>query len=283
MNIAFMRFPEGKPKALTLSYDDGVEQDIDLMKILDKHGIKCTFNINSAVIAREDKVYAPGAPQRRLSKSRVLALYKDSGHEVAVHSSTHPWLETLPTATVAKEIIDDRVALEEMFGTVIRGMAYPMGTFSDEVVAAVKSAGILYARTTISTKSFDIPRDWLRLPTTCRHKDPDLMPLAEKFVNMQVKNHPRLFYLWGHSYEFEDADNWNVIEEFAEYVGGKEDIWYATNIEIFEYVEAFNRLVWSADMRIVKNPSAIPVWVKAGIHGEGEKVIKIEPGETVRL
>ena len=283
MNIAFMRFPEGKPKALTLSYDDGVEQDIKLIEIMDKNGLKGTFNINSACIAKEDKVYAPGAPQRRLSKSRVLALYKDSGHEVAVHSKTHPWLETLPTATVAKEIIDDRVALEEIFGTIIRGMAYPMGTFSDDVVAVLKSAGILYARTTISTKKFDIPRDWLRLTATCRHKDPDLMPLAEKFVNMQVKNHPQMFYLWGHSYEFEDADNWNVIEEFAEYVGGKEDIWYATNIEIFEYVEAFNRLVWSADMRIVHNPSAIPVWVKAGIHGEGDKVLKIEAGQTLTL
>ena len=32
----FMRFPQGNPKALTLSYDDGVEQDIRLMEILDK-------------------------------------------------------------------------------------------------------------------------------------------------------------------------------------------------------------------------------------------------------
>ena len=30
MNKRFMRFPEGKKKALTLSYDDCMEEDIDL-------------------------------------------------------------------------------------------------------------------------------------------------------------------------------------------------------------------------------------------------------------
>ena len=110
-----------------------------------------------------------------------------------------------------------------------------------------------------------------------------LMELAERFVTTEYKNHAQLFYLWGHSYEFESDNNWNVIESFAEYVGGKDDIWYATNIEIFEYIQAFNRLVWSADMSTVKNPSAIPVWVKAGIHDKGNKTIRIDGGCTVRL
>ena len=43
----YMLFPGGKQKALTLSYDDGVQQDIRFIEILDKYGIKCTFNINS--------------------------------------------------------------------------------------------------------------------------------------------------------------------------------------------------------------------------------------------
>lgn len=42
-------FPDGKKKALTLSYDDGVEQDRRLVEILNRYGIKATFNINSGV------------------------------------------------------------------------------------------------------------------------------------------------------------------------------------------------------------------------------------------
>ena len=36
-------------KALTFSYDDGVTQDKRLIKILNKYGLKCTFNINSGL------------------------------------------------------------------------------------------------------------------------------------------------------------------------------------------------------------------------------------------
>ncbi len=285
MNLTFLRFPEGRAKALTLSYDDGVDQDIKLMEILDRYGLKCTFNISSGLFAPEGKVYAEGNVHRRMTKQACIDLYKNSGHEVALHSVTHPWLANVPSATAAQEVINDRVALEAIFGGPIRGMAYPMGSFNDEVARILHYAGVLYSRTTISTRSFTIPeeKDWLKLPATCHHTDSRLMELAERFVTTEYKNHAQLFYLWGHSYEFEKDDNWNVIESFAEYVGGKDDIWYATNIEIFEYIQAFNRLVWSADMSTVKNPSAIPVWVKAGIHDKGNKTIRIDGGCTVRL
>ena len=42
-----MLFPGKKRKVLTLSYDDGVEQDIRLVEIMKKHGLKGTFNINT--------------------------------------------------------------------------------------------------------------------------------------------------------------------------------------------------------------------------------------------
>ena len=43
----YMKFKDGKSKALTLSYDDAVVQDIRLIGIMDKYGIKGTFNVNS--------------------------------------------------------------------------------------------------------------------------------------------------------------------------------------------------------------------------------------------
>lgn len=283
MQKAFMRFPEGRPKALTLSYDDGVEQDIRLMEILDKHGLKCTFNINGGVDIPEDKVYAPGTIHRRMTKKRMIELYSNSGHEVAVHSYTHPFLEALPPVAVTQEIFEDRKTLENMFGHPIRGMAYPMGTFSDMVVDVLKVTGIAYARTTRVTRNFNIPTDWLRLDATCKHTDPQLMSLAQNFVTKEVSNHAQLFYLWGHSYEFEADDNWDVIERFAEYTGGKDDIWYATNIEIYDYIEAYNRLQWSADMTMVHNPSAISVWVKKAPQGGESVTVELKAGETYKF
>ena len=277
--MLFMRFPEGRAKALTFSYDDGVEQDIRFVELLNKYNMKGTFNLNGGLYAAEDKVYPEGQVHRRMTERAITELYADGRHEVAVHSYTHPFLETLTPAVMAYEIVKDREKLEEQFGKIIRGMAYPQGTFSDEVVDVLKSCGILYARTTKSTEKFDIPTDWLRLPATCHHNNPRLMELAEKFVTMDAKHHPRLFYLWGHTYEFEGNDNWNVIEEFTEYMSGKEDsIWYATNVEIFEYIEDYKRLIYSVDGTMVKNPTARTLWF--ALNG---KTVSVEAGETKRL
>ena len=251
-----MRFPGGLSKALTLSYDDGVEQDTRLVEIFNKYGLRATFNLNSGCFAPEGKVYPEGTIHRPMTKEACVALFKNSPHEVAVHSYTHPFLERLSPAQVAYEIIKDREALEEAFGCIVRGMAYPFGTYSDDVVRVLEDCGIVYSRTTKQTEKFDIPTDWLRMPATCHHIHPRLMELAEKFVADKKMGKPQLFYVWGHSYEFEERNNWELIERFAEYVGGKDDIWYATNIEIYEYIKDFGRLVFSTDMRRVKNPTA---------------------------
>ena len=279
MASIFMRFPEGKKKALTLSYDDGVEQDIKLIEIMQKNGLKGTFNINSGLYAPEGKVYPEGTIHRRMSEKQVAETYKDSGMEVAVHALTHPFLEQMSAGACTYEVVKDRENLEAQFGTIIRGMAYPFGTYSDEVVACLKAAGIAYARTTISSCEFKIPTDWLRLEATCHHRNPRLMELAHKFVEEAPNNRaPWLFYLWGHSYEFEANDNWNVIEEFAEYTGGHEDIWYATNIEIYDYVEAYRSLVFSLNCSRVYNPTALTLYFE-----KGGVTYCVKSGETIEL
>lgn len=278
MSSIFMRFPEGRAKALTLSYDDGVEQDIQLIDIMNKHGLKGTFNLNSGLYAAEGKVYPKGQIHRRMTKKKTTEVIKNSGQEAALHSLTHPYLEQLPIDMLVSEIMKDRENLEEQFDTIVRGMAYPFGTFNDEVVAALKSCGIVYSRTTISTNDFRIPKDWLRLTATCHHNSPELQNLAKRFAEDQVTSTPYLFYLWGHSYEFESDDNWNVIEEFAEYIGNRDDIWYATNIEIYEYIDAYNRLVFSTDAKRVKNPTNRKIWFEYS-----GTIIAVEAGAAIEI
>ena len=272
-----MRFQGGLKKALTLSYDDGVEQDARLIAILNEHGIKATFNINSGLFAKEGHVYPAGQVHRRMPLSAAKALYLGSGHEVAAHGLMHEWITELPAAMQTREVLLDRENLEREFGGMIRGMAYAYGAYNDQTVQILRDCGVAYCRTVNATHRFDIPQDWLRLHPTCHHADPDLMALCDRFLADEARFASRLFYLWGHSYEFEGADNWPVIEAFARKMGAHADVWYATNIEIVDYVNAYRQLIASADGRTLHNPTATRLWVE-----EAGVVYEIGPGETLK-
>lgn len=274
-----MRFPGGLAKSFTMSYDDGVEQDKKLASIMKKHGLKGTFNLNSGIYAKKGTVYAPGTIHRRMDEEEVSKLYKEDGFEVASHAFTHPFLERIPTYQVATEILKDREKLESQFDTIVRGFAYPFGTFNDEVVNILKECGIAYARTVHSTRLFKMPQNWLLLDPTCHHDDEKLFELADKFINAKDDyGYPMMFYLWGHAYEFEANNNWDRIEKFAEVISGKEDVWYATNIEICEYTEDFKRLRTNVSFTKVYNPTARTIWFTYR-----DKPYKIGPGEELSI
>lgn len=279
MDLAYIRFPQFRRKALTLSYDDGVRQDKRLIAILRQHGLKATFNINSGLFGAT----YDGVEKGRMTVQEALDLYRPAGMEVAIHGCRHLSLTRVAPALALDEIVSDRKALEAMFGEVITGMAYANGAFDDATVSLLQSCGVDYARTTQATERFDIPEDWLRLPATCHHNHPRLMELAHQFVEEADnsyfwRNGLRLFYLWGHSYEFDDHDNWNVIEEFSAYIGGHDTIWYATNGEIFRYLQACKRLQFSMDGSFVANPSALDVYLDF----LGKQVL-VPAGQTVSL
>lgn len=256
-----MCYPGGLHKALTLSYDDGVEQDKRLIEIMVKYGLKGTFNINSGCYAPEGTVYAPGTIHRRMTEDEVSKLYTANGMEVATHGYTHPFLNRIPTQVVSGEILDDKRALEKQFGGVVRGHAYPFGAFNETVKRILKDNGIVYARTVRSTHWFNIPEDWLELDPTCHHDDPMLFELCDRFLSMDGDwGYPQMFYLWGHAYEFEANNNWERIEEFAKKMSGKDNIWYATNGEIYNYLEACKALRFSADVTRVENPTCVDIW-----------------------
>ena len=272
-----MRFPGFLRKAVTLSYDDVVEQDEQMIPILDKYGVRCTFNINSGLYAKEGTTYPAGQIHRRLSLSRAKALYHDR-HEIATHCLTHLSLTEAPQSVMIYEIIRDRENLERDFGGIIRGFAYPFGTLNDAAVGALAACGIAYARTVRSSHSFEVPQDWLRLDPTCHHNDPRLMELCDQFLKDPAPFSSKLFYLWGHSYEFERDDNWEVLTAFCEKMSGRDDIWYATNIEIVDYVNAYRALRFSADTNKVFNPTCMQVWFERD--GMNYTVL---PGETITL
>jgi hypothetical protein len=104
------------------------------------------------------------------------------------------------------------------------------------------------------------------MPATCHYRNGKLMELTDAFLEElppihYIKRVPRLFYVWGHSYELREMDTYEVMEEFAKKVGGRDDIWYATNLEVYNYVQAFDSLVYSANKKSVYNPSALDVYL----------------------
>ncbi|MCR5278338.1 MAG: polysaccharide deacetylase family protein [Lachnospiraceae bacterium] len=268
MKKAYISFPGGCSKALTMSYDDGKEEDRRLIDIFNANGIKATFNLNYGLMV-SDPV---NKDHVRIPVADIKELYK--GHEIATHTYTHPTLARCPLTEVAYEILEDRKGLESITGKPVRGHAYPNGSYSDEIKVLFKELGIAYARVTATDTSFSLPVDPYEWKPTAHHNDPELMDKAQFFVDFKKYQYLKLMYVWGHSYEFADRDNWDVIERFAETVGRKDDIWYATNIEIIDYMDAAKRLQFGADNGFVYNPSALTVCLDIDGHfaevGAGE-------------
>lgn len=257
-----MLFDGGKDKALTLSYDDGTVHDRRLTELMNRYGVRGTFNLNSGLFGRKEQAVINGIHTdfSRIEKEEVKTLYQ--GHEVASHGLTHPSLTGLPANMGAAQVLKDRKNLEELTGELVRGFAYPYGAYNEAAKDVLSACGIEYARTVNSTEAFDIPQDFLEWHPTCHHESEKLMKLAEAFC--QEKGfQAKLFYLWGHSYEFSQKDNWQVLEEFFSYISGyREEIWFATNIEIVDYVKAFRELKRSTDGKILYNPTGLTLWFK---------------------
>jgi len=266
-----LRFPNFKTRAVTLSFDDGKIEDIKMAEILNKYGIKCTFNLPAGCIIEGNN---------RVSSDELNSIYE--GHEIACHAYTHPHLNNLDHGGIAYQIIRDREALEEKTGRIIDGFAYPFGlTETDGMIDCIKSCGIKYGRTTVATYNFELPTDFLRWNPTCWQGDDKIFELAERFFEPDDIEHlwrikPLLFYIWGHSYEY--ADNWERLEKICKTVSLKENVWYATNMEIINYICAFNALRRSVNGKIVYNPTDIDVYVWAN-----DKEILIKKGETINI
>lgn len=275
MKIIKHLFPEGKKKVLTLSYDDGVGQDIRLLKIFNKYALKATFNINSGLQFETQTWVNKGKLIKRINQSEIVELYR--GHEVAVHSRTHPHLEDLPRETIIQEIFEDRKQLEKWFGYIVRGMAYPYGTYNKLVLDVLTTLGIEYSRTVKQHEKFSLPENFLEWHPTCHHMNPKFMDISKEFVQTQFSG-LSLFYVWGHSYEFDVEENWELIEEFSKLVSNRNDIWYATNIEIVDYIKALKNLKVSVENSIIYNPSSISLWISVN-----DEVIEIKPGESKQI
>ena len=223
----------GKKKAITFSYDDTVTQDIRLIEILDKYGLKATFNLNSGLLGMDGMLIREGVEVShvKIPASEIASVYKN--HEVAAHTLTHPHLPKLPDDEVIRQVEEDRLNLSDLVGYEVVGMAYPGGGMNnnDRVARLIKNhTGIKYARTISLGYSFLPQPDLYRYKPTAFHLDfADNYRLAADFFERETEG---VFYIWGHSYEFDIHNTWDQFEDFCKAISGRPDVFYGTNREI---------------------------------------------------
>ncbi|MDP4117944.1 MAG: polysaccharide deacetylase family protein [Bacillota bacterium] len=266
--IGFNVYKEGKKCIVTFSYDDGRVYDKKLIDIFNKYGIKGTFHLNSGALKGPNSVHA----------DEVKNVYK--GHEVSCHTVTHPSIAEIASQIAIKEVIDDRKNLEQLCGYPVRGMSYPNGSVSEDVINIIKYCGIVYSRTIVNG-GFHIPQNFLNWNPTCHHRD--ALKMIEQFKRYVVEPEWQhgLLYIWGHSYELERNEpnnSWEYIEEVCREIAQDNRIWYATNIEIYDYITAQRSLIMSVDESIITNPTMTDVWIRK----DGETV-KVAAGQTLRF
>ena len=223
-------YPQWKDRAVTFSYDDGIEQDRKLVEIFNRYGMKATFNLNTGIQSPESNFEIEGVHINRMKQDGLAELYK--GHEIATHGLTHAAPTDMTKEELDKEFITDMKNIERIYGTYPVGMAYAYGDCDERVAKYLQSIGIRYGRTVGSTHGFDLPKEPMLLEATCHHNDEQLFALAKQFLEAEPDDgKPMLFYIWGHSYEFDVNNNWDRIEKFCKMMAGRDDIFYGTNRE----------------------------------------------------
>jgi len=275
-----MLFPEGKTKALLLSYDDGIKQDRQLVGLMNKYGLVGTFHLNANKLGTGDY----------LAKNEIKDLFK--GHEVSVHSFNHPNLTALSTIDIIYEVAEDRKELERLVGYPVRGMAYPFGNTNKLVIHAIEGLGIEYARTVEDSYNFKIPDNFLQWHPTMHQfakaywtpNDPENdkkeLAIFYKTINDFISTKElAVLDIWGHSWEMgSNESSWIETEKFFKLLANNATIHYTSQIDLVDYINAFRNLKFSVGKNIVFNPGSITVFFKM----DG-KVYSVASGMTIHL
>ena len=231
-------YPNGKRKAFVLTYDDGVLQDVRLVLLLNKYGLKVTFNLNSLLMEREftwhhEKI----GPVRRLPTAIAAHLYE--GHEVASHSCTHPDLTNMTREGILYELEHDRYLLEQLTGQQVKGFGVPFDYYDGIAVDCVRELGFVYGRGSEETRSYAPVWDAYRQQAGMFHLSEGLTEFVDGFL--RTDEELAACIIVGHSYDLDAENLWDTTEEICRAVSEAADVWSATHLELVEYQQAMLR------------------------------------------
>ena len=100
------------------------------------------------IVGKIREVASMSVPRARLMLSWDEIRAMSDMFEIACHTVNHPRLSRLSSGEARREIEDAKLRIEQETGGTCRGLAYPSGDFSDDVVSVARSLGFDYAVTT---------------------------------------------------------------------------------------------------------------------------------------
>lgn len=266
-------YPGGRTKAFNVSYDDGVVQDIRFVELLNRYGLKGTFNLNYGLMRRNFTwQHECGMIVRRIPEDQVAAVYE--GHEIASHSFSHPYFDNAPEEEILRELGADRFFLEQLFGREVAGYATPFYYYSDLMADCVRHCGFTYARISEESNDYSIPGDFYRWRGSKFHWDPDLEEFVQGFLDSEQEL--AICQLVGHSYDLDVMNLWDTMERILRQVSEREDVWAATHIGIVRYLR--NMAEANITDRYIHNESRGKLWFRV----DGN-VICLNPGEKLEF
>ena len=248
-------YPYGKKKAFNVTYDDGVEQDIRFVKLLNQYGLKGTFNLNSTLMENGFAwTHECGLVVKRLRTEDAVFLY--AGHEIASHTLTHPYMNSLTKDEILHELSQDKANLEKLFCTEIQGFAVPFHYYNQLIAQCVQASGFDYARISEESYSFAPQDDYYHWKATIFHCCDNLEDWTHRFL--ATDEELALFQIVGHSYDLEVENKWERMEEIFSLISRQDDVLPMTTMEIIDYLKAM-RAAQITDAHI-KNNSSISLW-----------------------
>jgi peptidoglycan/xylan/chitin deacetylase (PgdA/CDA1 family) len=226
-------YPNGNHKALIMSYDDGLDDDIALAQLFDRYGIIGTFHLNSGLLDTR-AIWYQGKPNEflgtYLSKDTLLYVFKN--HEIAVHGTYHKALVGLSDEEILEEINVDIENLTILSDRKISSMAYAFGSTNDHVAEVIGTTPLTNARTVKPSYNFELPQDYYLWNPTCH--DSEALEYLEAYLSLDSPS-LSLFYVWGHSWELRDTLRNQNILKFCNEIGDRDDIWYTGAGDFADY------------------------------------------------
>ena len=205
-------------KIVSLSFDDGTIYDKRFIDLLNKYGLRATFNLNSGL--KDFIWYYEDKPIRRLNLEESKEIYK--GHEVASHSLTHPYFSSLDEKRQIREVEEDILNVEKIFSRKIEGFAFPFIDQTEANIQVVKNnIDLKYIRCSIFTEKI-LPKDRYHVGINALYDDKDIYEKLERYKSNILPN--SLFIIAGHSYEFEVKNDWEKIEKLLKYLKENDEL-----------------------------------------------------------
>ncbi|MDK2821797.1 MAG: peptidoglycan-N-acetylglucosamine deacetylase [Clostridia bacterium] len=118
-----------KEKKVALSFDAtwGAKHTPKLLEILKKHKVKSTFFLTNIWLKEYPEV----------AKKIV-----QEGHEIGLHSATHPHFTSLSEKEMEQELKENSLLVEKTTGYKAKLFRPPFGDYNDQVIRVVKSMGL---------------------------------------------------------------------------------------------------------------------------------------------